>query len=206
MISFGWLPQAWQKTYDLSPLSQAILAAWDRNKQTKNHLTVLTTQNFPGSELVLTRQRFLFFQELAPGKPDKILWHYRQRKTSSTPTTRGKSKLKNRLVWVPTSGDTLPSNGMISTIYKLLMSQKLPHFTFQATWQHDLQRLIEQLHWNAIWSTSLLTSRSYNIQMAAYKVMYRWYYTPHRLHKIFPDRSEGLWECGYLRSLLLVLS
>lgn len=46
--------------------------------------------------------------------------------------------------------DTLPLNGMISIIYKLLMEHNLPLFSFQSAWQRNLQRQIEQHHWSAI--------------------------------------------------------
>lgn len=40
-------------------------------------------------------------------------------------------------------------------------------------------------------------SRSINIQMAAYKVYYRWHLTPHKLHKIYSSVSDLCWkECG----------
>lgn len=70
-------------------------------------------------------------------------------------------------------------------------------FTYQVAWQWELQRPLEPHHWTAIWLSLLLPSSSYNIQMAAYKVLYRLHYTPHRLRKLFLERSYICWKgCG----------
>lgn len=94
--------------------------------------------------------------------------------------------------------DSLLKKGLISKLYKCLLNlHNRPAHAFQRAWEKDLQTKITDDMWAAARSTATFHSRTVNVQMAVYKIYYRWHLTPYRLHKIHPITSNLCWTgCG----------
>lgn len=78
------------------------------------------------------------------------------------------------------------SRGLISRTYQVLQHAPRPTLhTYQCQWQSSSPDEITSKQWEQLT----------NCLQTAYKVMTQWYYTPHRLHPMFPTSSPTCWRC-----------
>lgn len=61
-------------------------------------------------------------------------------------------------------------------------------------WQNDLQQIIDQREWYVIHRCIKLISSNVSIRENYYKLRLQWYYTPDRLHKMFPAEGAYCWR------------
>lgn len=94
--------------------------------------------------------------------------------------------------------ETLPKAGLISLVYKCLLGLwNQPAYSFQRAWETELHQQITDDMWRSSRNSATFHSRFTNVQMAAYKIDYRWHLTPVRLHRIHPHILETCWKgCG----------
>lgn len=94
--------------------------------------------------------------------------------------------------------------GGISWWYLYLMHagnrEKLPA---QIKWETDLARTLTVEDWDTIFRACFSVSRCINHSEMFYKLILRAYYTPERLHKIWPSSSKYCWRnCGCVGDIL----
>lgn len=96
------------------------------------------------------------------------------------------------------SASNLPTKGLISRVHTILLPQLGTRLmSFQEHWHKNINHLFTLEQWGGIWSSSLCRSCSSNIQMLTYKILYRWYMTPQRLHRIDRAVPDKCWRgCG----------
>lgn len=88
--------------------------------------------------------------------------------------------------------------GGISWWYRYLTStgprEKL---SAQTKWETDLSRVLSMEEWDLIFSSCFTVSRCINHSEMFYKLIQRAYYTPAKLHSIWPSSSRHCWRrCG----------
>lgn len=80
------------------------------------------------------------------------------------------------------------STGIISLIYaSIISSRKHPMRPFQQQWERELSVELESAVWQIMLQAASKSSRNVVTLENAYKVIYRWYYTPARLARIIPQ-------------------
>lgn len=80
---------------------------------------------------------------------------------------------------------TTSNKGLVSRIYWILHTKiDSESFKFQDRWHKDIGFSLTPEQWHTIWSSSLFRSRSINVQILTYKVLYWWHMTPMKLHRI----------------------
>ena len=82
------------------------------------------------------------------------------------------------------------SPGTISLIYSSVISTKTPPLrAYHSQWEKELGRQLDLEDWRAMTMALSKCSRNVLILENAYKVLYRWYYTPARLARFIPTYS-----------------
>lgn len=71
-------------------------------------------------------------------------------------------------------------------------SPKLRHMT---VWERELNLEFDLQDWEANWQNMRKCTNSLTIRETAIKLFTRWYYTPSRLHTIYPQASSSCF-CG----------
>lgn len=93
---------------------------------------------------------------------------------------------------------------VLSKMYILLNTPvELPDLTHIKKWETDLQCQFTDTQKQTIIRFSLKSSICTKTQELNYKILTRWYYTPVRLHKIFPSSSDRCWRCHSAKRTLL---
>lgn len=97
-----------------------------------------------------------------------------------------------------------PARGTLSQLYLLLTeSQGQVELPWVHKWELDLGRTFTAAQRRKIVTLALKSSVCSKIQETNYKVLTRWYLTPSRLHRCFPEVSDRCWRCGSERGTLL---
>lgn len=91
----------------------------------------------------------------------------------------------------------------IATIYKLLtespITEKPAHIR---KWEQEINIDLDLDQWNKMANMAFRYSKCTNHIENARKLFYRWYRTPHLLHKFYPGVSNACWrECNGIGSL-----
>lgn len=104
--------------------------------------------------------------------------------------------------------------GLISQIYKLLESaEDIPTLKYRSQWDQELNLDQDAIDWDRGWLNIRKCSKSLTIRETAVKLTTRWYYTPTRIHTIYPQTSPRcfrgcthsgsyihiFWECEKLQ-------
>uniref|UniRef100_A0A8C5WDD9 Reverse transcriptase zinc-binding domain-containing protein n=1 Tax=Leptobrachium leishanense TaxID=445787 RepID=A0A8C5WDD9_9ANUR len=85
---------------------------------------------------------------------------------------------------------------MLSTIYGTLLDASAPLLPSYATrWSKEMGDLIPEDDWDMIFQIAAHSSRSLHVQQSHYKFLSRWYLTPSRLHKMYPNSDVLCWRC-----------
>lgn len=213
-------PHRRQRLFRLSPLCLATLKVWDklspkllsRNTSLKTYLgppwfkpgedsssfTTWKTHNLTRFCDISTMGKLVPLANLQQKIKAKIPWlEYYQVMHLFQSTCKRLSTSPRPFEQLMLS-DHLPNKRLISIIYEILSTlSPLPAFAYQKAWDKDFQKTLNFGFWRSIWDSTLYTLRCANIQMAAYKLLYRWHLTPYPLHKIYPGSSNACWkQCG----------
>ena len=79
---------------------------------------------------------------------------------------------------------------LISLIYSAVISTRRPPVrSYHLQWERELGKRLDPEDWQAMTLTLSKCSRNVLILENAYKVLYRWYYTPARLARFIPNYS-----------------
>lgn len=104
--------------------------------------------------------------------------------------------------------------GLISQIHSSLVAvEDSPPLKYRSQWEHDLALDQNTIDWDRGWTNICKSSKSLSIKETAIKLMTRWYYTPTRIQKIYPQSSPQcfrgctqlgtylhiFWECEKLQ-------
>lgn len=90
---------------------------------------------------------------------------------------------------------TTGGKGLISTIYKLVLTattRKSPSYV--ATWNKESSFSINNLQWELVWTSPINRSQFLNVKIQFFKLVTRWYLTPHHLHLISHAHSIKCWK------------
>ena len=86
--------------------------------------------------------------------------------------------------------------GLISKVYAMLSDECLSSFaSLKDIWERDLEEAIDQDVWLSVCSNLYPKCTSINIHELNFKFIHRFYLTPLRLHRIFPERSDLCFKC-----------
>lgn len=88
--------------------------------------------------------------------------------------------------------------GGISRWYRYLTSTgNREKLSAQTKWEADLSRTLSEEEWDLIFRTCFTVSKCINHSEMFYKLIHRAYYTPAKLHSIWPSSSRCCWRgCG----------
>lgn len=87
------------------------------------------------------------------------------------------------------------TRGLISSIYSLLCEDsETSRESYIAAWENDLGNPLDSEDWEEIWENAASSSLCVKIKENVYKILYRWYYVPTRLHRMFPEVSDRCWR------------
>lgn len=87
------------------------------------------------------------------------------------------------------------TRGLISSIYSLLCEDsETSRESYIAAWEKDLGNPLDSEDWEEIWENAASSSLCVKIKENVYKILYRWYYVPTRLHRMFPEVSDRCWR------------
>lgn len=93
---------------------------------------------------------------------------------------------------------------VLSKTYSMLnCPATLPYPPFLDKWEQDLQRKFTLAQIQNIFRFALKTSVCTIIQESNYKLLTRWYFTPHLLHQYYSDTTDLCWRCLGDRGTLL---
>lgn len=85
----------------------------------------------------------------------------------------------------------------VSLTYQLLISPPEGHkLSFIASWEKELGIELSERQVDRLFLFSYKTSICARNQEAGFKVLTRWYHTPAKIHKMFPQCSNLCWRCG----------
>uniref|UniRef100_A0A803JHE0 Reverse transcriptase domain-containing protein n=1 Tax=Xenopus tropicalis TaxID=8364 RepID=A0A803JHE0_XENTR len=94
----------------------------------------------------------------------------------------------------------LPQKGLISRIYKMLTDptpEDQPKHKYMTKWANCLPTPPTTEDWEAIWTNSRKIVTCVRQKESIYKTLMFWYYTPDKLHALFPDHPNTCWRlCG----------
>lgn len=80
-----------------------------------------------------------------------------------------------------------------------MTKEKLPA---QLKWEKDLSKTLSEEDWDAVFRSCFKVSKCMNHSEMFYKLIQRAYYTPEKLHKIWPSTSKFCWrKCGCIGDL-----
>uniref|UniRef100_A0A8C5QK57 Reverse transcriptase domain-containing protein n=1 Tax=Leptobrachium leishanense TaxID=445787 RepID=A0A8C5QK57_9ANUR len=89
-----------------------------------------------------------------------------------------------------------PPTHVLSSLYTLLLSSSQPRLpSYVIKWHNELPEPISEEDWGKIFSINKYSSMSLSVQLANFKLLSRWYLTPVRLHRMFPQTSSQCWRC-----------
>ncbi|CAI9610930.1 unnamed protein product, partial [Staurois parvus] len=108
-----------------------------------------------------------------------------------------------------TSRDCPRGRGIISNFYhqSLLCLFHTPPL-YRQKWEEDSGTTFSDEDWDSMVDNICKSSRSLSVHETAVKVLTRWYYTPSRLHILFPQTSplfSGLWPYRLFGAYILGL-
>lgn len=90
-----------------------------------------------------------------------------------------------------------PARHTISITYQLLLTPPKGYRPpYIAKWERDLGIQLSERQVERIIRFTYKTSICANQQEAGFKVLSQWYYTPVRIHRMFPQSSDHYWRCG----------
>lgn len=90
-----------------------------------------------------------------------------------------------------------PMRHTISLTYQLLLSTPTGYKPpFIIRWERDLGIQLTEKQVERVLFFTFKTSICSNHQEAGFKILSQWYYTPVRLHRMFPQSSDLCWRCG----------
>ncbi|PIO23866.1 hypothetical protein AB205_0182440 [Aquarana catesbeiana] len=82
------------------------------------------------------------------------------------------------------------TSGLISLIYSsIITSKKSPTRPYHLQWERELRKQLDPEDWQVMTFTISKCSKNVIFLENAYKVLYRWYYTPARLARFIPAYS-----------------
>lgn len=115
--------------------------------------------------------------------------------TSQTPTLTPFEKL---------CLSTSPQRHLISVIHNMLWQNIKPDEGKACSdWSRDLQTKLTNNEWERIYRHTLKGSINVSIQENNYKILSRWYRTPHILHKFNPTIPSSCWRCQHPQADIL---
>lgn len=100
--------------------------------------------------------------------------------------------------------DQTPLRHAVSLIYQLLVSPS-PDYRppYINRWERELGLQLTEKQVDRIILFTHKTSICARHQEAGYKILSRWYYTPEKIHRMFPQCTDLCWRCGEKDGMLL---
>ncbi|XP_041427773.1 Golgi phosphoprotein 3-like B isoform X1 [Xenopus laevis] len=93
--------------------------------------------------------------------------------------------------WTP-----IYKNKGTSIIYDLLLQHRVDEAPAALVqWQSDLQIPLSVDTWNRLFRQTSKFSKALNHHELTFKIMYRWYMTPDKIQRAFPNSSNLCWRC-----------
>uniref|UniRef100_A0A803K9C7 Reverse transcriptase zinc-binding domain-containing protein n=1 Tax=Xenopus tropicalis TaxID=8364 RepID=A0A803K9C7_XENTR len=90
-----------------------------------------------------------------------------------------------------------PYKGLISHLYKLMVTlpeDPFPKHSYMRYWEEALRIELSDHAWSKIWDNANRIVTCTQQKESVYKVMMRWYMTPDRLSKIYPNSLPHCWR------------